>query len=90
MVEFLEYVQSLSAGFAPGAQSRDAATFAGVPDALIDAVFVSARTRGLIRPDFTIRSRTRWIVSTRGQEFMSLRSDKQFGASPPGDVNGHS
>ena len=78
MVVFLEYVQSLASGFAPGVQSREAASSAGVPDALIDAVFVSARTRGLIGRDFNAkpRTRTRWIVSPRGRDFIIKRTEK--------------
>jgi hypothetical protein len=85
MIVFLRHIQTLTQGFAPGVQSRELAEIADVPDALIDAVFVSARMRGLIEPDFTARSkRTRWKVSARGTSFIDSAATSPQG-EPTGD-----
>jgi hypothetical protein len=70
MNRFLGYVQSLPNGFVTGAQSSEAAAAIDLPDAMIEALFTSASTRGLIGPDFNARGRTRWIVSARGRAFL--------------------
>jgi hypothetical protein len=82
---FLEYVLSQSNGFAPGIQSKSAAEAIDVSDALIDALFISARTRGLIAPDFNARGRTRWIVSNKGLRFLERHSAPASSASPTGE-----
>ena len=74
MTSFLGYVQSQSSGFVTGVQSRDAAAAVDVPEPLVDAIFVSARTRGLIGPDFNARGRTRWIVSRKGLAFLERQT----------------
>jgi hypothetical protein len=84
MLLFLNYLTAQSNGFAPGIQSKSAAEQIDVSDALIDAVFISARTRGLIAPDFNARGRTRWIVSAKGLRFLELHSATVPGASSSG------
>ena len=80
MTAFLAYVASERRGFAAGSQSKDAAQSTDLPEALIDAVFISARTRGLIAPDYESRGRTRWVISGKGKDFLA-----QHAATEPAD-----
>lgn len=66
----LSFVQQLDDGFTPGAQNADAARELEVPEAFVDALFVSARTRGLLKPHYVGRNRLRWTVSATGERFV--------------------
>ena len=75
MTAFLGYIQLQPAGFVTGVQTREAAASVDIPESLVDAIFVSARTRGLIGPDFNARGRTRWIVSRKGHAFLDRQNN---------------
>ncbi|MEJ7837522.1 MAG: hypothetical protein WKF81_01835 [Thermomicrobiales bacterium] len=81
MLQFLSYIQDHPDGFAPGVQTAAMVTATDIPDALVDALFVSAKTRSLIGPDFNARGRTRWIVSNKGRQFVNLRTSTAAAAA---------
>jgi hypothetical protein len=76
MTGFLQQIDTAASGFLPGSQSKTVADALDIPDALIDALFVSARTRNLIQPDFSSRigRRTPWILSQHGRDFLTRHS----------------
>lgn len=74
MLQFLSYIEEQSDGFATGVQTASVVAATDIPDALVDALFVSAKTRNLIGPDFNARGRTRWIVSNRGRQFLNQQT----------------
>lgn len=67
---FLSLVRDLPSGFVPGQQSSDVAASLDVPEAFVEALFTSARTRGLVKPNPLNRSRLRWTVSATGDRFL--------------------
>jgi hypothetical protein len=72
---FLDYLDTLEGGFAPTTNTDvDAAADAcHVAGPFIDALFTSARARGLIEPFQArgTRGRNRWRVSSRGKQWRS-------------------
>ncbi|MEJ7900532.1 MAG: hypothetical protein WKF63_01730 [Thermomicrobiales bacterium] len=70
LVQFLAMVDASEAGFLPGPASATLATRMGTQRAFVDALFTSARTRGLIKPLYGRGSKIRWAVSTLGEAFM--------------------
>jgi hypothetical protein len=66
----LEYVQTLDNGFTPGTQTTEVARELDVPEAFVEALFVSARTRGLLKPIYPGRGRLRWTVSATGDRMV--------------------
>lgn len=64
----------------PGTQTADVARELDVPDAFVEALFVSARTRGLLKPTYFGRGRPRWTVAATGDRF--LESDEHQPAKP--------
>jgi hypothetical protein len=89
MYRFLGYVQSLPNGFMTGAQFVEAAAEIDLPDAMIEALFTSASTRGLIGPDFNARGRTRWILSARGKAFLKQHSATAENDTSSGEPRGN-
>lgn len=67
---FLRHVRQIQSGFSPGRQSREVASKLDVPDAFVEALFTSARTRGLLKPIPGNRGRLRWTVSATGERFL--------------------
>ncbi len=68
--EFLVIVDSNESGFQPGPQSAKLASRMGTPQAFVDALFTSARTRGLLKPMYGRGTKIRWGVSPRGRDFI--------------------
>ena len=70
---FLRFVAEEAPGFAPTSRARVAAAakMLDVPPELIDALFVSARARGFLRPVPHGRVRMRWQVSKAGLAFLA-------------------
>lgn len=68
--QLLTYVRRLNDGYTPGAQTAEAARELDVPEAFVEALFVSARTRGLLKPNYFGRGRLRWTVSATGDRFV--------------------
>ncbi len=70
--EFLKIVAAAQPGFSPTSR-RGVATAAkviDVPPELVDALFISARSRGFIKPVAYGRSRMLWQLSTAGEMFL--------------------
>ncbi len=66
LARFLHEVGASSDGFQPGAESKVMADRLDVPLAFIDALFTSARMRGLLKPAYGRGSRIRWQLSPAG------------------------
>lgn len=79
----LAVIRDMSDGFALGAQTAEVARTLDVPDAFIEALFVSARTRGLLKPIYAGRGRVRWTVSATGDRFLE-HGENQPTESPAG------
>ena len=65
---FLREVRGLAEGYAPGTHGRKVAEALDYPPAFAEALFTSARARGLLEPYRArgTRGRSRWRVSARG------------------------
>lgn len=74
---FLRYVATLSDGYAPNSHGRVIADHLDWPPAFVEAVFASARVRGLLEPHYGKRSRgrVRWQVSAEGQSWLAAAMD---------------
>ena len=72
---FLRCLEHLPDGFSPIADSARVADDCSLVPAFVDALFVSARTRGLIEPYRSkgARGRYRWKVSGRGRGWLAAR-----------------
>jgi len=79
LVRFLAVVDAGDTGFQPGPESDELAARLDVPRAFVDALFTSARTRGLLRPKYGRGNKIRWAVSPLGADF--LRRDQGYQAS---------
>lgn len=79
LAQFLAAIGEADDGFQPGAESRAIATSLDVPPSFVDALFTSARTRGLLKPVYGRGGKVRWTVSAAGQEL--LRSTQAAGGS---------
>ncbi len=68
---FLQHLETLPAGFAPTTDLGAAGVACSVPEPFIDALFTSAKMRGLIEPfqPRGARGRYRWRVSSRGRQW---------------------
>lgn len=77
----LTVVRGLNDGFVPGAESSDVARALDVPEAFVEALFVSARTRGLLKPNYLGRGRLRWTVSATGERFLENGEAQPAGPS---------
>lgn len=75
---FLLHVRNDDAGFSPGRQSREAAVTLNVPEAFVEALFTSARTRGLLKPVPLGRGKIRWAVSALGERFIEEGGDRSL------------
>ena len=71
LARFLHEVGASSDGFQPGAESKLMAERLGVPLAFIDALFTSARMRGLLKPAYGRGSKIRWQLSPAGSDLAS-------------------
>ena len=71
LATFLQAVDQLPNGFLPGPQSRSLAADLSLQREFIDALFTSARTRGLLKPAYGRGSRVHWKLSDAGSEFLS-------------------
>jgi hypothetical protein len=75
LARFLACLVDRLDGFSPTVDGSVVAQAMEVQPAFIDALFVSARTRGLIEPfrAKNARGRYRWQVSTRGRAWLARR-----------------
>jgi hypothetical protein len=75
LARFLHEVGASSDGFQPGAESKLMAQRLDVPLAFIDALFTSARTRGLLKPAYGRGSKIRWQLSPAGADLARTFQD---------------
>ncbi len=78
LAQFLRCLHDLPEGFSPIADAERVADACAVDPAFVEALFVSARTRGLIEPFRSkgARGRYRWKVSRRGEHWLALRDGR--------------
>lgn len=67
LARFLAAVGDSPDGFQPGAESRELATRLDLPAPFIEALFTSARTRGLLKPAYGRGGKIRWSLSPTGE-----------------------
>lgn len=74
---FLRQIDELTGGYAPTSQGARVAAALGWAPAFAEAVFVSARARGLVEPyrGGGVRGRARWGLSARGRAWADRPSD---------------
>ena len=82
LARFLACLIDLPDGFSPTGDATAVAQRVDVLPPFVDALFVSARTRGLIEPfrSRSSRGRYRWQISNRGRAWLSNRIDDGTGA----------
>jgi hypothetical protein len=70
---FLDYLRHHSATFSPSSTKclAHAAEEIDVDPALVEALFASASSRGLLRPARAPRGKSRWAVSRKGDQFLA-------------------
>jgi hypothetical protein len=71
---FLHEVQTMADGFAPASHGGKVAAALDWPPAFAEALFTSARARGLLEPYRArgMRGRTRWHLSARGRRWLEI------------------
>jgi len=67
---FLMEIGDLDQGYQPGAGTSALATSLDLPRAFVEALFTSARTRALVKPQYGRGGRPAWVVSPSGQRFL--------------------
>jgi hypothetical protein len=75
LAQFLAAVAKSDDGFQPGAEGRAIASSLDVPPSFVDALFTSARTRGLLKPMYGRGGKVRWNVSVSGAELIRANQD---------------
>jgi hypothetical protein len=70
LVQFLTAIHSLPDGYQPGPETSQVAADLDFPKAFVDALFTSARMRGLLKPQYGRGSKVRWTVSPAGAELV--------------------
>lgn len=74
LASFLVAVSEMSDGYLHStASAKKLAAGLGMQREFVDALFTSARTRGLLKPAYGRGSRIHWKVSDHGAEFLSKR-----------------
>jgi hypothetical protein len=72
IASFLRAVRDLPNGYMPGPQSKTLAADLDMQREFVDALFTSARTRGLLKPAYGRGSRIHWKLSDSGLQFLSV------------------
>lgn len=72
---FLDAVATRDDGFQPGAEGVAIASALDVPPSFVDALFTSARTRGLLKPVYGRGGKVRWNVSDAGAKLIRAHQD---------------
>jgi hypothetical protein len=80
---FLRQIAELTGGYAPASHGARVAASLGWAPAFAEAVFVSARARGLVEPyrGGGARARARWGLSARGRAWADRPVDDLPGAA---------
>ncbi len=73
LASFLVAVDKLPDGYLHSPTSTSLADELGMQREFVDALFTSARTRGLLKPAYGRGSRIHWKVSDSGAGFLSSR-----------------
>ena len=66
LATFLQYVQEGPSGYVPGPQAKRCAEQLGLQVSFVEALYVSARMRGLLKPAYGGAGKLQWQVSTEG------------------------
>ncbi len=86
LTQFLTIVAARDQGFQPGPETAEMATSLNVPRAFVEALYTSARTRGLVKPKYGRGSRMWWVVSPAGSNLIEQNPPHQevlIGSSSP-------
>ncbi|MDP9355870.1 MAG: hypothetical protein M3R02_11445 [Chloroflexota bacterium] len=77
LIQFLRHVADLDTGYSPASHARAIAESAGLLPPFVDALFTSARARGLLEPFRSprARGRTRWRLTSRGRALLTRTPD---------------
>ncbi len=77
LIQFLRHVGELDTGYSPTSHTRAIAERCGFLPPFVEALFTSARARGLIEPFRSphARGRTRWRLSARGRTLLTTTPD---------------
>ena len=76
LASFLVAVNDLPDGYLHGpASAKSLASDLGLQREFVDALFTSARARGLLKPAYGRGSRIHWKVSDAGDEFLAVRKE---------------
>ena len=70
LVRFLAAVQESGEGYQPGSETGQIARALDFQKAFVDALFTSARTRGLLKPQYGRGNKVRWTVSPAGADLL--------------------
>ena len=73
--ELLRHIRGTRSGFCPGRQTREAAAKLEIPEPFVEALFTSARTRGLLKPNPLGRGKLMWTISATGERFLEAGKD---------------
>lgn len=68
---FLDAVKGRDEGFQPGPESQELAEQLDLPRPFVDALFTSARMRGLLKPMYGRGSKIRWVLSPAGASLVT-------------------
>ncbi len=71
LVRFLSLLQTLEDGYQPGPETGELAISLDLPRAFVDALFTSARARGLVKPMYGRGSKIRWVISNSGDSLVA-------------------
>ncbi|HYI24074.1 MAG TPA: hypothetical protein VD767_01575 [Thermomicrobiales bacterium] len=75
LTRFLAAVKQREDGVQPGAELRAVAEALDLPAPFVDALFTSARKRGLLKPAYGRGNKVRWNVSTAGEQLIGTAYD---------------
>lgn len=75
LARFLQAVRESGDGVQPGAGSRAIVESLDLPAAFVDVLFTSARTRGLLKPQYGRGNKIRWDVSRSGEALIHSVQD---------------
>ena len=66
LAQFLELISAREQGFLLGPETAEFASTLHIPREFVEALYTSARTRGLVKPAYGRGSKVRWVVSPAG------------------------
>lgn len=77
LVQFLRELDTLETGYSPASHASVVAEECGFPPSFAEALFTSARARGLIEPFRSrhVRGRIRWRLSQKGHGLLATTAE---------------